>query len=303
MEIGQLEQFVAVAEEHGFTRAAQRLHVVQSAVSYSVKMLEREVGVELLERSPQGVTLTSEGAEFLVAAQGVLAAVDEARDVAASFGDEVRGTVAVGILAAPDIFQLPTVFARFRALHPRVTLSIRTSATGSAGLVGAIMDESLDFSLLVLPTAVPAGIEFEEVVHGDYQLGIAADHPLAARTIIKPADLRGEQFVMLAPGFATRTVLEGWVVEHDLRPSALIELADQSHVASYIAAGLGVGLLNPWQAGLPGIVVLPVEGWDLSWTVAIATKKSRRLSAAAAALIQLMREHIAAAALRSADAN
>ncbi|WP_433560011.1 LysR family transcriptional regulator [Pseudonocardia xinjiangensis] len=96
MEIRQLRYFVAVAEELHFGRAAERLAVVQPAVSQQVGRLERELGVRLLARSSRRVALTGDGERLLVEARSVLAAVERVRAVAGELAEGRAGTLRVG---------------------------------------------------------------------------------------------------------------------------------------------------------------------------------------------------------------
>src|ERR1700750_1335806 len=103
MEIGQLRAFVAVAEEGSFTRAADRLHLVQSSVSAAVLALERELGAKLLARGNRRSELTDAGRALLPEARHVLAAVDLAEDAVRQVGAGLRGSVALGGMQAPAL--------------------------------------------------------------------------------------------------------------------------------------------------------------------------------------------------------
>src|SRR6201988_5169480 len=98
MEIRQLAQFVAIAEERSFTRAARRLGYVQSALSVSIQSLERELGVRLFDRTTHQVLLIDAGEALLPSARQTLASVEQTRDVAAELKGVLRGTVRVGIM-------------------------------------------------------------------------------------------------------------------------------------------------------------------------------------------------------------
>src|ERR1035441_2103745 len=101
MELRQLEHFVAVAEERSFTRAAQRLHLVQSAVSASIRTLERDLEADLLSRTTQRVALTDAGATLLPQARPILAEVAAAQDLVADLrGGARRGLEALSCHAA-----------------------------------------------------------------------------------------------------------------------------------------------------------------------------------------------------------
>src|SRR3982751_859397 len=99
-DLRQLRTFVAVAEELNFTRAAERLHLAQQAVSRSVAQLERELGVELLERTTREVALTAAGAALLSDGRDVVASADAAFERASAVGRGTAGTVRIGVTPA-----------------------------------------------------------------------------------------------------------------------------------------------------------------------------------------------------------
>src|SRR4051794_3845274 len=129
MELRQLEYLVAVVEEGGFTRAAERVHVSQSGVSAQVRQLERELGQVLLDRTTRRVALTPAGAAVLPHARAALAAVAGARQAADDLGGLVTGQVAVGMVtgcALPGLFEALAAFTR---AHPGVRLSLTEGAS------------------------------------------------------------------------------------------------------------------------------------------------------------------------------
>src|SRR5438034_1000527 len=144
MELRQLATFVAVAEEGSFTRAADRLHVVQSAVSAGVRNLERQLGTRLFDRSTHRVELTDSGRALLAAAQAARDAVDEARG-------GLRGTVVLGTMQAQGMraIDLTRVLAAFRAEHPGVQASIR-HAGGSSEMAREVQEGRLDLAFVAL---------------------------------------------------------------------------------------------------------------------------------------------------------
>ena len=140
MELRQLAHFVAVAEEGSFTRASERVHIVQSAMSSSIRSLERELGIQLFERTTQRVRLTDAGAVFLPEARRTLAAADAARDAIDAVRGGLRGTVRLGTMQALRIIDVPSLLARFHRDHPRVELQIRHAGGGSAQLAHQVRD-------------------------------------------------------------------------------------------------------------------------------------------------------------------
>src|SRR5258706_2856591 len=114
MELRQLEYFLAVGEERHFTRAAQRVHIVQSGLSASVHALERELGAPLFIRTTRHVELTEEGRALVGEARAVLAAADRARDAVAGVRGLLRGRLSVGTIQALPVVDLPELLGRFR---------------------------------------------------------------------------------------------------------------------------------------------------------------------------------------------
>lgn len=289
MELRQLELFLAVAEHRNFTRAAARMHTVQSAVSASVKTLEHELGLELFRRNSRAVDLTDAGQALLAPARKALAAVNEAGDVAASFRGSVRGSVSLGLLAARDFLEVPAALADFRRDYPEVTVTARTSPTGGVGLLRDLVDETLDVSLLVLPLQQHPDVVTEPLLGGRLLLAVADGDPLAGAHV-PAAALDGREFVMLSPGFSLRSTLDSWLAAQGIRFTVTIEIADQGLVASYARAGLGIALLAEHEIhDTPGLSPVYVEGFAPAFSVAIATKRDRHITAAMGALIDTLR--------------
>src|SRR5271170_2207931 len=107
MEMRQLEYFVAVADELSFSRGAAQVHVVQSAVSTAVAKLERELGIDLIDRSKLRITLTAAGATFLTEARATLNAARRARESVTEFRGQLSGTVDIGTLHTTGLIDLP----------------------------------------------------------------------------------------------------------------------------------------------------------------------------------------------------
>src|ERR1700735_1527783 len=114
VELRHLEYFFAVAAELNFSRAAQRIHVVQSALSASVGRLEKELGVELFDRSKRQIALTPAGHVFLEHAREVMHTPRRARTAVDAFRDQLTGTVTVGALMSWGTLDLPAALEEFR---------------------------------------------------------------------------------------------------------------------------------------------------------------------------------------------
>jgi DNA-binding transcriptional LysR family regulator len=150
VELRQWEAFLAVVDEGGFGRAAQRLHVVQSAVSQQVQRLERELGVTLFDRSGRQVRLSAAGERLLPEARAVLAAVRRAREVAARVASGAEGVVRLGTVNGSG--------ARlYRALAglDAAGLRVRLEQSPPAQRLAAVRDGRLDAALVRAVADVP----------------------------------------------------------------------------------------------------------------------------------------------------
>src|SRR4051794_15527799 len=128
VELRQLAVFVAVAEEQGFSRAADRLQVVQSAVSATIRNLEREWGVTLFHRTTHRVELSAEGRELLPVAREALRAADAVGGAVEELHGGLRGTIRLGIMQttlSPGVISVAAIIAAFRATHPSVAIEVR----------------------------------------------------------------------------------------------------------------------------------------------------------------------------------
>ncbi|HVM68743.1 MAG TPA: LysR family transcriptional regulator, partial [Gaiellaceae bacterium] len=157
MDLRQLEHFVAVAEERHFTRAARRVHIVQSGLSASIRGLEEELGTPLLLRTTRRVDLTAAGRLLYTKAKDVLSAARETKEALASFTRLERGTLTIGTAHSLAAFvDLPAVLGRFHTAHPGV--EIRLSQGGSASLLDRVRDGLEDVACVPLSGALPPGV-------------------------------------------------------------------------------------------------------------------------------------------------
>src|SRR5690242_7419754 len=124
VELRQIRYLLEVVRRGGFTRAAESLHVAQSALSVAVGKLERELGVRLIDRTQRGAAVTSEGRAFVERAARV---EQDVRDLELEMGElrgRARGEVSVGIPAMLATYAFPPLLAAFRKRHPGLRLSV-----------------------------------------------------------------------------------------------------------------------------------------------------------------------------------
>lgn len=248
MNIRQIEAFDAVMKTGTASRAADLLGVSQPAVSRLLAELEQGLGFALFERVRSRLVPTPEGRLFHAEVEASFRGMDALRKAAARLRDRGSGEIRVASLAALGASLVPRAIARFRAQHPevRVTLHVLLSrdvrdlvASGQCDL--GLAAEEIDTS----------GIAHQTFVAPRALCAIPAGHRLAARAVIRPADLDGEPFIAYAPEDRARQRLERVLAEAGAAPRVVVETAFASTVCGLVAEGIGIGLVNPYLN--PGI--------------------------------------------------
>lgn len=296
MELRHLAYFVAVAEEGSFTKAAARLHLVQSGVSSSIKLLEQELGAQLLDRTSKRVELTDAGLAFLPRARATLDAAQEAIDVVQEVHSGFRGTLRIGTMISVPLLDMPALLGEFHRRHPNVDLRLTGSmSSGSRGLVAAVAAGSLHVAFVATAGPTPAGVHLRELATAQMDLVVPAGHRLASLTTVTLHDLADEQFVDFPGGYGNRVVADRAFAAADINRHVVIEITDIATAAAYVAEGLGIALLPrfiiPARADIRTLIV---SGAELSWRMAVATSTERRLPAAATAFLDLLEQQASA---------
>lgn len=294
MELRHLEYFIAVAEEKSFTRAAARLHVVQSAVSAAVKTLERELDAPLLDRNSKRVLLTDAGAALLPKARIALDAARDARDSVAEVRGGLRGTLRLGTMTPVGLLDLPALLGEFHRRHPGVLLQTSAAPSGTQGLIDALTERRLDLAFVSVSGPRPAGIELIDLARSVIDLVVPADHPLAGRGSVPIDALGGLDFIDSPVGYGNRAVVDRAFAAAAVPRRVTIEFPDVATGTDFVRHGLGIALLPRFILGdATGLATLTVTGADLEWPLSLATPADRAPGAATRALISLISDFLA----------
>ncbi|MFK7601920.1 LysR family transcriptional regulator [Deinococcus sp. SM5_A1] len=270
MELRHLRHFVALAEEEHFGRAAERVFVVQQALSNSVRNLEEEVGVPLVLRTTRRVQLTPAGQEFLVGARETLALAAQTVERARRAARGEVGRLTVGFVSGLAFGGLPEIVRRFRELYPNVSVDLRelTAHEQEAGLRGG----QIDVGLMLLPVRA-ATLDSRALWRQPLVAALPAGHPLARKRKLKISDLAPEPFVFF-PRQLRATYFDQvmrWCAGADFTPNVVQEAIEIPTLLSLVAAGVGVFLPIEFfsRLQLPGVVYRPVEDAPLVDIVAV----------------------------------
>ena len=281
MELRQLDVFVAVAEEASFTRAADRLHMVQSAVSASVRGLERELGASLFDRTTRRVELTDAGHALLPEARHVLAAVSAAREAVDQVSGGLRGTLRIGTMQgqAMRAISVPRMLARFQADHPGVEIQVG-HVGGSVHMAEQVRVGRLDLAFVSLPDRRPAGLTLTRISREEMQLACPTDHPLAARAQVELGALADEPFAEFPQGWGTRMATDRAFAAAGVSRSIVYEVNDVASVVEFVGSGLAVAVIAP-SLVVEGddVALVPIRRHAPHFEISLAVAATRRRSA------------------------
>jgi DNA-binding transcriptional LysR family regulator len=286
MELRQLRMFVAVAEEGGFSRAADRLHLVQSAVSAGIRGLERELGTALFDRNTRHVELSDAGRALLPEARAVLSAVALASDSVAQVGGGLQGSVTLGTMQAQGMRRVSTarLIGSFQHHHPGVRISAR-HVGGSTEMARQIVEDRLDLGILSLVDRERPGLELTRLAGEPMLLACAPGHPLAGAEAVSLPELAAERFVDMPDGWGVRMATDRAFAAAGVARTVSFELNDSASVIEFVREGLGVALLpGPMAAIAPEVRQIPIAGAAPSFNIYLAEPTGRRRTAAATAL-------------------
>lgn len=192
-ELRHLRAFVAVAQARNFTRAAERLHLAQQAVSKSVSQLERELGVTLLERTTREVRLTAAGRDLAEDGAAILAAADAAFARAAAAGEGLSGTIAVGVTPSVGAWATGRVVRDLRSGAPDLSVAVRDLRPDEVR--AALAERRVDV-VLARTVRDDEGLAVAELAPTPAELVVPAGHRLAGEEAVELSGLDGERLLV-----------------------------------------------------------------------------------------------------------
>jgi len=288
MELRQLRYAEAVARHRHFTRAAEELHVAQSALSHQIRRLEAELGTELFARTSRTVVPTEAGEAVAARARRVLAEVDGVREEVDDLEGLVKGRITIGALLPAGAIDVPALLARFSHAHPGVDVTLQEGTAGD--MLRHLARDEIDAAFSLLASEPPESLVAERVSVDElvaaFPPGTAPGRgPVSAATVG-----RG---VILTPrsGSATKTALEEFFAAAGVPFHVSCESGDPFLLRCLASAGFGTAVLprSLTERKGPAVDVRPLRP-AVRLPVAMLWRRDRRLSPAARAFIEYARD-------------
>jgi len=293
MEIRQLEIFLALAKELHFTRAAKRVHCVQSNVTTQIRALEDELGAPLFDRLAKRVTLTGAGKRFLSYAERVLSTVEEARRIAAA-NTAPAGALFIGSPESILTYRLPGVLGSFRKRYPQVELTFRPYM--QEGLTHSIESGELDLAVCMVDTVGDEGLKSIRLRTEKLLFVVGPKDSLAKKKRVQPEDLSGQTLLVTEAGCTYRKKLEQLLARMNVRPANTIEFSSVEAIKECVSLGMGVAFLPEIvvaeQLARRRLMALRWAGPEIEIATHVVWHKDKWISPALGAFIAMLQSMI-----------
>ncbi|WP_055135622.1 LysR family transcriptional regulator [Pseudomonas corrugata] len=283
MTLTQLEIFSLVAELHGFTAAATRLGISQSAVSHAIKSLEQELGVELLRRHQSVVELSDIGQQLLLRARAMLGLANTLRQEAADARGMRRGTLRIGSFGPTSSMKLlPAILQRYRALHPGIEVHIDEGPDRQ--VIQWLDERRIDVGFVVLPED---RFDTSPLMEDQMVALLPTPPPLPARSNLSLSDLCDTPFVLTEAG--SSELVTRLFNAARLTPNVRYRCSQLLSTLSTVSRGEAVTIVSEGslpEGDHPGFVVRPLSP-PVPRRIGLAVLDSRQASPATRAFIEL----------------
>jgi len=295
INVPELKVFVMAAEELNFSRAAQRLHLSQSAVSQNIQSIERTYGVELFVRHGRSVQLSEAGLAILPLARDVLNSARILEDALVNVNGDVSGELAIGCATTSGRYFIPNLLASFQRDYPHVRT--RVSLMRREDVLDGLYDQVLNLGV-VGRHIEHRDLECQPLLDDRVILIVPAHHPWASLDQVKPADVLQQPFISRETSSGTFEVLFDNLRRHGIDPDSLnvvMQLGDAEAVQMAVERGIGITFISEMMAArslaLGRVKQVNVEGFNMTQSVYLVRHVARVFTHAETRLWEYVQKH------------
>ncbi len=271
MELFQLRTFREVAETLNFTKAAERLHLTQSAVSHQIRTLEHDLGEPLFIRAKRGVRLSDAGIVALDHARRILDEAEALKERLAGGEHTPVGRVRAAAATQAFVHLFAPLFESFMRTHPWVEVSFRSTASTDQ-TIADIQSGAADVGFASLPVYSPA-LQVQELFQDELVAVVGHGHRLAGRPLATLEEVLAERFILFERGNSIRRATDEFFGRAGGEPRTALESNDTSFIKLMVERGFGISLLPAWavrdEVRWGWLAQLRIKGHRLRRTVAL----------------------------------
>lgn len=288
----QLRVFVAIARHGSFSRAGEAIGLTQSAVSHSVKELEAEVGVRLLDRTTREVVLTDAGLRLANRVERLLDELQTTLLDVRSFGVQRSGTVRVATSQTISAHLMPQCIAAGECEYPEIRIMLRDQAQQQ--VLHSVRNAKVDFGIVVDPVQA-VDLECEAVLHEPFLLLCRDDHPFAAQQEVRWSALNGCRLVLQDYASGSRPLIDSALRQQGVEAQVVQEIGHPATLFPMVAEGIGISIFPALALPLPEGGRLRVRRLvpEINRALMLVRRKNRSLTPAAEAIWQVARQQAA----------
>lgn len=287
----QLLVFVTVAELGNFTKAAEKLHMTQPAVSQYVQSIERNYGMKLLERSNKFVRLNKPGEIVYYHAKEILSLYIKIENLLDDLSKQPKGPLKIGASYSYGEYVLPNLIAKLHEAYPDISPTITIGNTKEVAEL--VSKNQLDIGIIE-GWYNDSQLQIETFADDAMYIVTSANHPLAnRREEVEFTDLEKETWIVREEGSGTREATEKLFKQLSISPENFMVFGSTQLIKESVEAGLGITLLSQWtfrkEEKLSLLKTLPMKGTPFKRKFSIVYKKAAYITKALEVFIELLK--------------
>lgn len=283
-----IQAFMAIADRGSFRKAAEALHITQTALSRRLQNFEAELGVRLVERTTRSVELTRTGRDFLPHGRRLLAELEATLVEIRESGKAQRGDISIACVPTASVQFLPRVIRTYSAHYPDNRIKILDHL--SPGVAEAVLSREAEFGIMQQGMRHPE-LAAVPLLRDRYFLACRDDHPLAGRRRISWKQIEPYPLIFPSHVRTNRALLDAATADQDVALHPHFEVGRSSTAIGMAAEGIAAAVVPGLaiQGGAhPNVRVVPISGPVVSWTLVLVSRKNAHLSPAAQALYDML---------------
>ena len=280
--IQQLRIIKAIASENSFTKAAEVLFISQPSLSKQVKILENRLGILLVNRENNRISLTEGGKLFLQYSERVLALCEESCRAINDLKNGERGNLTVGASQTIGTYLMPRVLALFAQHYPQISLKVQVDSTRI--VAKNVVDRNIDIAVVGgdVPNELKKSLKIESFVEDELKLIIPKSHPFARnkKMYINKDDLYHLNFISLDPSSTIRKFIDNILIQNNIQIKQLniiMQLNSIEAIKTAVSLGLGAAFVSSSaiekEIELKTIEIVNIENIKITRTLSIITNK------------------------------
>lgn len=276
----QLRIIKALASEKNFTRAAEILFISQPSLSKQLKILETRLGILLINRNSNKVSLTDAGKLFLQYAERILALCEESCRALNDLQQGDRGSLTVGASQTIGTYLMPRVLALFAQSYPQISLKVQVDTTRI--IAKDVVDQNIDIAVVGgdVPENLKKNLEIESFVEDELSLIVPKSHPFATKykKVINKEDLYHLNFITLNPNSTIKKFIDNILIQNQIETkqfNVIMQLNSLEAIKTAVSLGLGAAFVSSSaiekEIELQTIEILKVDNLKITRTLSIIT--------------------------------